>query len=786
MDPAQVPAARRAADVIQAWLDGSSPPDAAGALAQDPALAADKAIVLDLAFAEFLIREHKGEQLDAEEFCSRFPDYHASLGRMLAQQSVGERSPGLEAALPGGMAERTVNVEVEVVRATDAEPASPRPTDGPVASPRGTQPGGSGGSGSSTFKRPGTRAWPEAGGRVGDFNLLRQLGKGAFGRVFLAVEEPTTRHVVVKVSKQKCDEAKVLGRLGHRNVVAVLSAPHDVASGLYLVVMPYLGSATLEDLLEIAYPMRKTGAARPKRADAIVTAARRNLRPGDPAPTDQKPDPFLARAGFVDGIVWLCVRMADALSAVHQSGFVHHDLKPSNVLLGLDGQPRVLDFNLASDVRNAKSRLGGTLPYMPPEHLAAVRHPDTPNQMDARGDIYSLGVILYELLTGTHPFGRFPKGRSVKTAADEMLDRQKRGIRPIRERNPEVPHRLARLVERCLAFDPADRPATAAAVAGELRRCYSLEKRAMQFLGTRPGRVAVTAACVGLVGSVTWMMSASARPADVNHRAVGLAAVAEGRYAVAVPELLQATRQYPDDAEVALNLGRARLAQREWQAARPDLERASQLRPGHGPTEATFAWCLAKLGELEQAEAALKRAEQSGYSPAALHALRGYCDVQTRQDRFAEAALAKALAIDPDNRAALVNRAQLAQVKAMARLEVTGIATFDDVEHAVRAGPANGYLDLWAARFYAWAAHRPAGAKGPWHWDEAGAKARCLDLLRAAVEHGAPPGLWANDSTFTFLFGDSKVYARDWARPTTEADPSNSWRMGDPLVDFRE
>src|SRR5260221_9488956 len=91
MSPAQLPADRRAAEIIQTWLDGAAPPDAALALANNPELAAEKAVVLDLAFAEFLLREHMGEQLDPEAFCTRFPDYHASLGRMIAQQSVGER-----------------------------------------------------------------------------------------------------------------------------------------------------------------------------------------------------------------------------------------------------------------------------------------------------------------------------------------------------------------------------------------------------------------------------------------------------------------------------------------------------------------------------------------------------------------------------------------------------------------------------------------------------------------------------------------------------------------------
>jgi eukaryotic-like serine/threonine-protein kinase len=784
MNPTPPPADRLAADIIQSWLDGTAPPDAAAALTKHPELAADKALALDLAFAEFLLREHNGEQLDPDAFCARFPDYHASLGRMLAQQSIRDRAD-LDAVLPGGLGQRTVNVDIQPLQGTDLGSGRPAGTEGPVASPPATQPAGSPGSGSSPSVRPGSPTWPEPGGRVGDFKLLRQLGKGAFGRVFLAVEEPTTRTVVVKVSKKKCDEAKVLGRLGHRNVVAVLSAPHDALSGLYLVVMPYLGSATLEDLLEVAFPLRKLGGDRPKKADVIATATRRNLRANDPVPADQTLDPFLKRAGYVDGIVWLGVRMADALAAVHQSGFVHHDLKPSNVLLGLDGQPRVLDFNLASDVRNAKSRLGGTLPYMPPEHLNAVRHPEaTAGQMDARGDVYSLGVILYELLTGTHPFGRFPKAKSVRTAAEEMLARQKEGVRPIRDRNPDVRPRLARLVEKCLAFDPASRPATAAAVASELRRCYSVQKQALQFLGTRPGRVAVTAATVGLVSAVTWMASAEARPAPVDYRALGMTAVAEGRYASAIPTLLTATQQDPNDAEAWLNLGRARLAQREWQAAKPALERAAQLQPGHGPTEATLAWSAAKVGAYDQADAAIRRAEDVGYAPAALYALRGYCRVQIRDDRPAEAALAKALAADPNNRAALVIRSRLALTSAMARSAAPPADAFTDVERALAAGPTDAQLEIWAARFYSWAAHRPPDGKAPWFGDQAGAKTRCLALLRQAVEHGVPEAEWKQDSSFGFLFGDPKVFARDWVKPAVPAEPSDYWRMGNPLVDF--
>jgi hypothetical protein len=201
MTPTPPPADRLAADIIQSWLDGTAPPDAAAALGRYPELAADKALVLDLAFAEFLLREHRGEQLDPDAFCARFPDYHASLGRMLAQQSIRGRAD-LDAVLPGGLGQQTVNVDVQPLQGTDLGTGGPKPTEGPVASPPATQAAGSPPSGASGPPRPGTPAWPEAGARVGDFRLLRQLGKGAFGRVFLAVEQPTDRNVVVKISKK--------------------------------------------------------------------------------------------------------------------------------------------------------------------------------------------------------------------------------------------------------------------------------------------------------------------------------------------------------------------------------------------------------------------------------------------------------------------------------------------------------------------------------------------------------------------------------------------------------
>jgi hypothetical protein len=173
----------------------------------------------------------------------------------------------------------------------------------------------------------------------------------------------------------------------------------------------------------------------------------------------------------------------------------------------------------------------------------------------------------------------------------------------------------------------------------------------------------------------------------------------------------------------------------------------------------------------------------SGYTPAALYSVRGFTHLQIRQDREAERAFARALEIDPQNRAAAINRAYLAHLQAVGRSELPPAWTFEDMQKIVN-GPPDAYVHLWAAEFYAWAAHKPAHVKGNWHPQAAAMKERCREQLRKAVEAGLPDAYWMQSSTFRFLFGEPDVYAKDWVRPSQEADPRGHWRMGDPLVEF--
>ena len=114
----------------------------------------------------------------------------------------------------------------------------------------------------------------------------------------------------------------------------------------------------------------------------------------------------IGELGYVQAVLWLTARVADGLAHAHERGILHRDLKPANILLGDDGEPLLLDFNLAADTKlrshASAALIGGTLPYMAPEHLEALK--DGGRVPDARSDLYSLGVILFELLTGRDPF----------------------------------------------------------------------------------------------------------------------------------------------------------------------------------------------------------------------------------------------------------------------------------------------------------------------------------------------------------------------------------------------
>jgi serine/threonine protein kinase len=299
--------------------------------------------------------------------------------------------------------------------------------------------------------------FPVVGETLGEFCLLEELGHGARGHVFLATQPSLAdRLVVLKLTPRRGHEHYSMARLQHTNIVPLYSARDDCERGIRILCMPFLGRATLGQLLKhlSRIPLlERTG----RHLIDALDQMEGNLSPL--APPVSAPRDFLARASYVQTICWIGAGCADALQYAHERGLVHLDVKPSNVLVAADGQPMLLDFHLAHEPllpgKWLPTEYGGTLAYMPPEQRAAMEAlgegRPIPTTVDGRADLFSLGAVLYEALAGA-------------------VSNCTRDLPPICSVNPQVSIGLSDIIARCLSADPGERYPTAAALAADLRR----------------------------------------------------------------------------------------------------------------------------------------------------------------------------------------------------------------------------------------------------------------------------------------------------------------------------
>ncbi|HQU13251.1 MAG TPA: serine/threonine-protein kinase [Thermodesulfobacteriota bacterium] len=267
----------------------------------------------------------------------------------------------------------------------------------------------------------------------GRYKVLEELGQGSMGIVYKAHDPNLDLVLAVKVLRPEClqgetlvkrflAEARVLGRLDHPNIVRVYNVDED--QGTVYIAMEFLEGEALNDL-----------------------AKRKRLSPGE--------------------IADLGARIAEALGYAHSKGIVHRDVKPGNILVRPDGKPKITDFGIAriedtaEHLRTQAGEVLGTPAYMSPEQVLS-------EPVDGRSDIFSLGIILYELCAGERPFRGDSLGAVFQaiTRADPV---------PLSERNPEIPAALAETVERCLRRNPADRFQSGDELAIALRECVRRE-----------------------------------------------------------------------------------------------------------------------------------------------------------------------------------------------------------------------------------------------------------------------------------------------------------------------
>lgn len=184
---------------------------------------------------------------------------------------------------------------------------------------------------------------------------------------------------------------------------------------------------------------------------------------------------YLRSATFVQAGIWIAARLAEALEHAHERGIMHRDIKPSNVLIAADGSPMLLDFNLSANTTSesgARAQLGGTLPYMAPEHLDAF-DPESRTPPDVVGpmaDVYSLGLILFEMVAGAHPFPDPPDLPCISETIRSMIAERMKGAPSARLYNPLVPWSVESILRKCLAPDRSERYQSARDLAEDLRR----------------------------------------------------------------------------------------------------------------------------------------------------------------------------------------------------------------------------------------------------------------------------------------------------------------------------
>lgn len=345
-----------------------------------------------------------------------------------------------------------------------------------------------------------TLAMPNVGQRFLDFQLEGKLGRGTFGHVFLARQgDLANRPVALKITADIGGEARNLAQLQHTNIIPIYSVHRH--KNLRAVCMPFLGRATLSDLVhqvrDLAAPPstwadlvstmhvdRSTSLKKSQQSaetvrsvteEPLVAEASAAVEPAGEA---QGHITHLQRAfdvrslkqmDYVTAILWIMKKIVEALTHAHQRGIIHRDLKPANILFSDDGEPLLLDFNLAADLKKEEllNQMGGTLPYMAPEHLQQLL--DDKLTIDQSCDIYSVGVIFYELLTGQLPFPA--RIGSFRRILPQMIeDRLKTRPTLPSAVNHLVSPAVNTIILKCLSPLPADRYQSSRELADDIDR----------------------------------------------------------------------------------------------------------------------------------------------------------------------------------------------------------------------------------------------------------------------------------------------------------------------------
>lgn len=648
--------------------------DAHDLLRRHPELRNSRSAVVELTYEEYCRRIEQGEKLVAAEFAERFPEVQRSLLHL-----------------------------IEVHRLLAAE--------------------------SAMYCIDRQPLWPQIGESWLGYDLLEKLGEGAYSRVFLAQEQSLGgRQVVLKVTPLGSREARTLAQLAHPHIVPVHSVQRDEDLGLTGICMPFLSRVTLFDVVDEVFA-RTTA---PRSGGTILEAARLGNAGGERATLSHARPAWPVDYSYVEAILSIGAQLADALDHAHRHGTLHCDVKPSNVLLTNEGHAYLLDFNLALLGAEAARVVGGTLPYMAPEQLEPLRKKETPPPSNAsvQTDVFSLGAVLYEMLSGRLPFGGFSESWSREQVASHFYARQQSGAAALTETASNVDRAVSAIVARCLEFSPDRRWPSMAALAEALRAELGSRRRLMRRARTRRRPILVAATCVlACLMAAAVVVDRQESTADHEFR-LAADAIQNEHFDEAVERFTRVLAADPERREARYRRAEANLRRGDYVAARLEyVELAEKFSDGRGLAGAAD---VARATKDEQHAIELyRRAIDAGFKTPQTYAAFGECLLNQGQQAAAREALLEALQIDPQ----FPNvQHLLAKVEFRHALSRQAAPRLTYIESALDEGNDSAELQLDAAFTFALAARHAKNESERQRY-----LAQTLEHCRRSVKRGMNP-----------------------------------------------
>ncbi len=406
-------------DLEYRWLSRKCPKRLPEYIAEFPELQAGK-IPCDLIYEEFHIRKQSGQDVSAEDYLQEFPGQTLELASIL----------GLK---PYETTSFHKNNQARKLAAVNP------------------------------------------GDTIDDFDLLVELGSGAFAKVFLARQRSMQRLVALKVATDTSTEPQTLAQLDHDHIVRVFDQRPLADRKLRLLYMEYVAGGTLQAVVQRVRqtpPEKRNGGLLLRAIDDALT------RRGESRPAESSLRIWTGGATWPEAVCRLGAKIARALDYAHRLNVLHRDVKPANILVTPEGSPKLADFNVsysgAVTGATPEAYFGGSLAYMSPEQLEACKPSSVhrAEELDRRSDLYSLGIVLWELLTGFRPFRDEGVEGDWSATLDRMAERRRGPLDtgPLAEL-PDCPEGLPALLERTLAFDRNQRWSTGMEMARRLDLC---------------------------------------------------------------------------------------------------------------------------------------------------------------------------------------------------------------------------------------------------------------------------------------------------------------------------